>query len=111
MYHNFIWGKFKDLENLPEYEKDKLATIKQFNDRIEKIYSCLPANTAFIVSSGSGNAREWEKLYKKKLSSGVNWTLQDQEIYEKELLKGRTGLTFFRVKSESENTSEGEDEK
>jgi hypothetical protein len=50
-------------------------------------------------------------LYKKKLSSGVNWTLQDQEIYEKELLKGRTGLTFFRVKSESENTNEGEDEK
>jgi hypothetical protein len=61
MYHNFIWGKFKDLEDLPEYEKDKLTTIRQFNDRIEKIYSRLPANTAFIVSSGSGDAREWEK--------------------------------------------------
>jgi hypothetical protein len=61
MHHNFIWGKFKDLENLPEYENDKLITLKQLDGRIEKIYSRLPACTAFIVSSGSGNAREWEK--------------------------------------------------
>ena len=61
MYHNFIWGKFKDLENLPEYEKDKLTTLRQLNGRIEKIYSRLPAYTAFIVSSGSGNAHEWER--------------------------------------------------
>jgi hypothetical protein len=61
LYYNFVWGKFKDLEDLSEYEEDKLTTIKKFNDRIEKIYSHLPANTAFIVSSGSGNAREWEK--------------------------------------------------
>ncbi|CAB4445946.1 unnamed protein product [Rhizophagus irregularis] len=109
IYHNFIWGKFKDLENLPEHENDKLTTLKQLNDRIEKIYSCLPAYTAFIVSSGSGNAREWENLYKKKMNSGVNWTAQDQEIYEKELLKGKIGLTFFRVKSDCENLDESED--
>ncbi|GES82746.1 ribonuclease H70 [Rhizophagus clarus] len=109
MYHNFIWGKFKDLENLPEHENDKLTTLRQLNDRIEKIYSRLPAHTAFIVSSGSGNAREWEKLFKKRMNSGVNWTVQDQEIYEKELQKGKIGLTFFRVKSDCENLDEGED--
>lgn len=43
------------------------------------------------------------------MNSGVNWTAQDQEIYEKELLKGKIGLTFFRVKSDCENLDESED--
>ncbi len=41
----------------------------------------------------------------------INWTAQDQESYEKELLKGKMGLTFFRIKSDTENMDDGDDEK
>ncbi|CAG8586514.1 12520_t:CDS:10 [Funneliformis caledonium] len=100
-YHNFIWGKFKDLEDLPEHIEDRLTTLKRFNERIANIYSSLPVYTAFIISSCSGDTREWKRLFRKKLNDGINWTLQDQEIYEKQLLKGKLGLTFFRIKSDT----------
>ncbi len=60
-YHNFTWGKFKDLEDLPEHIEDRLTTLKQLNERIADIYSRLPAYTTFIVSSCSGDTREWKK--------------------------------------------------
>ncbi|CAI2166440.1 3640_t:CDS:10 [Funneliformis geosporum] len=90
-----------DLEDLPEHIEDRLTTLKRFNERIANIYSKLPSFTAFIVSSCSGDTREWKRLSKKKLNDGINWTVQDQEIYEEQLLKGKLGLTFFRIKSDT----------
>lgn len=94
----------------------------KLNERIAKVYSALPLNTAFIVCSGNGDPREMLEWQKKKRefqktydaskadSATVDWNLETLGKLKAATAKAKDALCLMTVKTATVSEEEEEEE-
>lgn len=120
---DFVWSRLRCVEKglgwstridvndtLPEPPSDVGQLLAQLNHRIQTLWTSLPAATALIIYSGSGDPREMSRLqakrqlFKKEYET-KNWqfiedkfTDSDKQALEQAVEKARSGVAFLAVK-------------
>lgn len=86
--------------------------LTDLSNRLKRIYDALPACTAFIVFSGSGDPREMSRLqnmqsqWKREYNTpgmkwdqlSVKWTDREEQALKKAVRDAREGIAFLTVK-------------
>jgi len=100
-----------DVEDVPEDELEE--ALERFNERLTRLHSALPANTAFIVLTGHSDPRPMLSLASRRarfdrayraLQNGEaikdedKWTTEDERDLERVVAEAREGMAFFCVK-------------
>ena len=115
--HAFVWARMKQLEimsRLDDVERqteDKMkVALAEFDENIARLWDSLPACTALMVISGTGDATEMTRLYAKKKIYDAElkgkswdaikekWSSDDLEALNFAVDKARTGLGFIAIK-------------
>ncbi|CAJ2501005.1 Uu.00g038580.m01.CDS01 [Anthostomella pinea] len=125
---DFVFARFRELEafqgwwncnknsgslQIPDLPDQSVETcVRDFTQRIKRIYDNLPPCTAFVVFSGSGDPREMSRLqamqsqFKKEFNAPgsnwdeltVKWTDVEEQALRKAVTLARNGIGFIGVK-------------
>lgn len=116
--HDFIWARFRELEYALGWSGNALAkdiesvdnTFKKLDERINKLYTCLPKCTILLIYSGTGDPREMLKFNSKKNAFNMEfktkkwdecenkWEDDDNEKLALATNKARRGISFITLK-------------
>ncbi|KAJ4165552.1 hypothetical protein LMH87_007181 [Akanthomyces muscarius] len=127
---DFTWARFRELEarqgwwntnrtaasgdgGPPEDAEESVEScVRRLTERIQRIYDALPACTALVLYSGSGDPRrmaalqaaqtQWRKEYntpgRKWDELSVQWTDVEEQALKRAAQKARSGIGFITVK-------------
>jgi RNA exonuclease 1 len=115
--HGFVWGRMKEVEAAAKWKdndspvtplEEMAPVLGKFDANIQRLWDGLPACTALMVITGSGDPRDMSRLFakrklyeeEKKLGGDVQvqWMDADQQAYTLAVDKARTGLAFVAIK-------------
>lgn len=116
--HDFIWARFRELEyslgwsgNAATNDIESIDNeFRKLNERINKLYTCLPKCTILLIYSGTGDPREMLKFNSKKNAFNEEfkvkkwdecenkWNDNDNEKLALATNKARRGISFITLK-------------
>jgi RNA exonuclease 1 len=111
---DLVIANMRDFERMQTASEEDLSKLFiKLNERLTKIYGSIPNNAAIIISSGSGDLTEFNKLKLQKEAfakdykhnteppqeAQSSWTLDDEEKFAESLNQAKLGATFLKVKT------------
>jgi RNA exonuclease 1 len=103
-----------DADRSDPSEEELEEALERFNERLTRLHTALPANTALIVMTGHSDPRpmltlsnrrqRFDKSYREsggkveEIAEEDRWSTEDDRDFETAVAEAREGMAFFCVK-------------